>query len=200
MRIIGLLGIICFFLAGCKEDKVYTPKPRMYPRVMYPEKAYEPLTMEGCNFTFEKPVYTKINRDVNFFEEEALHPCWFDLKFKDLNGALYFSYTPIDNNNTIEKLVSDAFRIVQEHNVKAEYRDEKIITNQYGANGLKFNIEGPVASPVNFYFTDEKNHFLRAALYFKSKVNPDSLAPILNFVEEDINHIIETFKWTEDAK
>jgi hypothetical protein len=50
---------------------------------------------------------------------------------------------------------------------------------------------------LQFFLTDKKNHFFRAALYFNTQVRPDSLAPIYEFVKEDVFKLIETFEWEE---
>jgi hypothetical protein len=36
---------------------------------------------------------------------------------------------------------------------------------------------------------------LRGALYFETAVNPDSIAPVLAFVRDDIIKMIDTFHW-----
>lgn len=97
--------------------------------------------------------------------------------------------------NTLDKLIGDAFILASKHNVKADFREEVLIRKPNHVNGLMFNIEGPVASSINFYLTDSINHFVRASLYFKNTVNPDSIAPVLDFVREDIEKIITTFEW-----
>ena len=58
-----------------------------------------------------------------------------------------------------------------------------------------FNIEGPAASPFQFYLTDSTHHFLRGALYFKSEAKPDSLKPMIEFMKTDIIEMINTFAW-----
>ena len=54
---------------GCEE---YTPvpKPRAYPRVIYPEKVYKPFDATYCNFTFDMPAYATIEKDTSFFDEK----------------------------------------------------------------------------------------------------------------------------------
>ena len=84
---------------------------------------------------------------------------------------------------------------INKHNIKANYRKETIIDNGHGVKGILFEIEGPVASPLQFYLTDEKDHFFRASLYFNSKVNPDSTAPVLKYLRSDIDTLIASFKW-----
>ena len=43
--------------------------------------------------------------------------------------------------------------------------------------------------------TDSTEHFLRGALYFNVEPNNDSLAPVLTFIEEDVRHLVNTFRW-----
>jgi gliding motility-associated lipoprotein GldD len=62
---------------------------------------------------------------------------------------------------------------------------------------MLFKIEGPVASPYQFYITDGKSHFLRGSLYFDQKVNFDSLRPVIEFLKTDIEHLMASVKWAE---
>jgi gliding motility-associated lipoprotein GldD len=169
----------------------------MYPRIVYPVQSYDKFLLEACNFTFQKPSYAKIKTGIKFFNEESSHPCWFDLELENFNGSIHFSYNPIEDSKSLDKLVTDAFKIVEQHNTKAEYREEIIIENSNGVHGLLFNLEGPVASPINFFLTDTTSHFVRASLYFNSAVDPDSIAPVLEFVSQDIQKILETFEWKD---
>lgn len=193
--LIFVLAVILF--CSCGEERVYSPKPKMFPRVIFPDQTYDEFKLDVCNFTFEKPGYAKIKTGISFFGEKSSHPCWFDLELEEFKGALHFSYNPIDGSQSLDKLVSDAFRIVEQHNSKAEYREEVLIENGNGVNGLLFNIQGPVASPINFFLTDTTEHFVRASLYFNSAVDPDSIAPVLDFVSKDIQNILNTFEWKE---
>ena len=187
--------IMILLIVGCKDEGVFSPKPRMYPKVEYPEKAYTIFDEDYCELTFERPVYTEINQERSFFDEEPLHPCWFDLSFPSLNGTLHFSYYPVDDRARFDELVGDAFTFVEKHDIKANYRTETIIENDHGLSGILFDISGPVASPTQFYLSDSTDHFIRASLYFNNKVEPDSMAPIYTFVREDIERMIATMKF-----
>ena len=57
-------------------------------------------------------------------------------------------------------------------------------------------IEGvEAASPFQFYLTDSVDHFVRGALYFNVVPNNDSLAPVIDYLKDDMRHMIETFEW-----
>jgi gliding motility-associated lipoprotein GldD len=83
------------------------------------------------------------------------------------------------------------------HITKANSIDEKIINNSNDrVFGLIYNISGSgAASTYQFYLTDSTSHFLRGALYFYFKPNNDSIAPVIDFIKQDINHLIKTFRW-----
>lgn len=191
----NLILILIIGITACKEDGVYSPKPRMYPKVDYPEKKYTLFDEEYCEMTFDRPVYTEVKQEESFFDEKPLNPCWFNIVFPSLNGQLYFSYFPIDSRERFDELVADAFTFVEKHDIKANYRTELLIENDQGLNGILFDIDGPVASPVQFYLSDSTRHFVRASLYFNNKVEPDSMAPIYAFVKEDIERMIKTMKF-----
>ncbi len=190
-----LAACICVLaLAGCSED-VSVPKPRTYPRVVYPTRAYKPFDASYCRFTFDMPVYTTVEQDTSFFDEKPTNPCWFDLVYPDFNARLHCSYYPIDRSNTFEKLRADAFKMADTHNVKAEFIEELPISKPDGTIGFVFDIEGPTASSFQFYLSDSTRHFMRGALYFNTQINTDSLGPVLEFVKVDVMHLINTFKW-----
>ena len=86
--------------------------------------------------------------------------------------------------------------MVDKHNVKANYRSESIIENEDARlYGVLFEIDGPVAAPLQFYVTDSTSHFLRGSLYFNSQVNRDSVAPVYDFLKLDFERMMESFEW-----
>ncbi|MFZ1703243.1 MAG: hypothetical protein WAT79_02790 [Saprospiraceae bacterium] len=182
------------FMSSCGEENI-TPKSRMYPKVNYPQKSYTLYESNACPFTFEYPTYGFIRRDTLFFQDKVVSNCWFDLRMDTLNASIHCNYVEITGSNTIDKMVNDAFTIASKHNVKANARKESKIENKYGVQGLFFDIDGPVAMPLQFYVTDGSKHFFRGSLYFNAKVNPDSTAPVLRFVRQDIEKMLETFQW-----
>ena len=191
---------IAILFVACGEEEAFTPKPRAYPRVQYPQKSYQNFDKNFCTFSFEYPTYAKIAKDTFFFDERPAEDCWFDLFIPHFDARVHCSYYPIQKNNTFEKLRDDAFTMVSKHNIKASYIDEFRIHKPNKVDGFAFNIEGPAASPFQFYLTDSTRHFLRGALYFNTQARPDSLAPIFDFVKEDIMHLINTFEWEAEGK
>jgi gliding motility-associated lipoprotein GldD len=173
-------------ITGCQETQG-TPKPRAYPRIEYPDRGYKVYDVPGCPFTFEYPAYAEIiDKD---------KPCWFDLFMPAFDARLHCSYLPVHNKDEYNDLVKDAFTIASKINERANYMEESRITNPQGVAGLSLTWTGPAASPIHFFLTDTTAHFFKAALYFDSRVQPDSLAPISAFIKEDIDKMISSFAW-----
>lgn len=195
MKKISILMIGIFLICSCREPEATIPKPRMFPRVEFPVKAYQAFDESYCAFNFDYPKYAEVIRDTAFFGEKPVHPCWFDILIPSLNGRLHCSYYPIRSNAELEKLIDDAFVFASKHNRQADYRDELKIQKPNDVSGVLFDVSGEVATPVHFFLTDSTQHYFRASLYFNNQVNPDSMEIVHEFVKDDIAQMIETFEW-----
>ncbi len=182
-------------LPSCDSEPEYYPKPRCYPKIEYPERAYQKFTENYCDFTFEYPKYAEVVQDTSYFDSKPIHPCWYDIHYPAYDARIHFSYYEIDKKNTFDKLMKDAHNLAEEHIIRADYIDDFPLRKPNGVSGFVFSIDGPSASPFQFYLTDSTTHFLRGSVYFKTQSRPDSLAPLINLVKEDAMHLINTFEW-----
>jgi gliding motility-associated lipoprotein GldD len=181
-------------LASCdNEDEVFSPKPRGYFRINFPEKRYR-IYDSICPYRFEIPVYARMNQD----KHNGANPCWLNLEFPKYKATVYLSYNSV--NNDIGKFLEDAHDIANRHQVKATGLDEiTVLRDSAKVYGLVFDIAGNTASSVQFYLTDSTKHFLRGSLYFYSAPNIDSLRIVVDFIKKDILHLINTTSWKTDA-
>ena len=191
-------------IIGCGD--VYQPKPKGYFRIEFPKKAYHKLN-DAYPYSFEYPVYSKVVAD----PEKNAEPYWINLNFTKFKGTLHISYKEIGKSqkskiksqkekpsqNSLNEYIEDSRMFAMKHMTKANGIDERIINNKNEkVYGLVYNITGTgAASTYQFYLTDSTKHFLRGALYFYFKPNNDSIAPVIDFIKQDIDHMIKTFKW-----
>ena len=191
-RLISLLIVnstLLILFVSC-DNKTYQPKPRGYFRIDFPEKEYVSLdTMP--HYSFEYPVYSKITPDYLSPEEKE----WVNVEFPSFKGTIHISYKSVDGN--LNKYLEDSHYMMTKHISRAMgIRDSVIMNPDKKVYGLVYFLEGEgVASPLQFYLTDSTNHFLRGSLYFNVKTNNDSLAPVINFITDDIRHLISTIEW-----
>ena len=191
----SVFAILVVFLASCGGRPDYVPKPRAFPKVIYPERNFVSLGSDDCPFSFEHPDYLSFEQKTSFFGDTPDHPCWFNLVSSDLSATIHFSYVPVTIEKPFYSLVSDAFTMANKINQRSNYMDEIKVGNEQGVSGLIMEFHGPAASPMHFFLSDTTTHFLKASLYYNSQVRPDSLAPITEFIKTDIAQIINTFAW-----
>ncbi len=164
------------------------PKPVGYFRIDLPENEYQPKEL-GCPFSFEISKESRL-----LFFEDTRELCWFNIEYPDLGATIHITYKPVSDN--LRELLEESRSMTYEHQVKASRIDSKRIdAPENQVYGLTYDLGGTVASPYQFFVTDSVDHFLRGALYFNAKPNPDSLQPSFNFVKRDLEHLIETFEW-----
>ena len=187
--------LLVLLLFGCQDDD-YTPRPKGYFKIDLPEKSYQKFEPADCPFSFEHPNYTKVMHDTSFFDAKVENPCWMDVWFPGLGGKVHMSYKEIDEQNNLHKLIDDAYKLTFKHTLKAEYIDETPIAGG-DVYGMFYEVGGNAASQLQFYVTDSTEHFVRGSLYFNAIPNEDSLAPVIQFVKQDLLHLIETFEWEE---
>ena len=178
----------------CQTDPP-VPKPRTYPRMIFPDRNPVQIDLDECPFSFQFADYSEIIRNKKFFDEEAPHPCWFDLQLPVFNADLFLSYHPVNSRSDFDDLIRDTYRIAGQINRRSDYMEEVKVRNGFGVGGMKFLFEGAAASPIHFYLTDTTQHFLKGALYYNQKVRPDSMMPATSFIIEDIDAMLSSFKW-----
>jgi len=187
-RFIVFTFVIAFAFVACKSEPP-PPRPRAYPRIEFPDRSTVQYDTSDCPFTFRYPGYAAIS--------EKKEACWFDLYMSGFEARLHCSYVPVTKEKEFTDLVRDAFLIAGKINERANYMTESRVQNAHGVGGLILDWTGPAASPIHFYLSDTTTHFFKAALYFDSKVQPDSLAPIVEFIKQDIDSLIATFEWRD---
>ncbi len=191
-KLMSLLIVSCILLivfVSC-DNKTYQPKPKGYFRIDLPEKEY--VSLDSMKYySFEYPVYSKITPDYLSPEEKE----WVNVEFPSFKGTIHISYKSVDDN--IEEYLEDSYYMMTKHISRAMgIRDSVVVNPEKKVYGLVYFLEGEgVASPLQFYLTDSVNHFLRGSLYFNVKTNNDSLAPVINFITDDIRHLINTVEW-----
>ncbi|MDL2264787.1 gliding motility protein GldD [Parabacteroides sp. OttesenSCG-928-G21] len=186
MKRIEYIFLLLISLSSCID---YTPKPRGYFRIELPEPQYTLLPDNKLPYAFE------LSNGITVELPPVTEPeGWINLFYPQLQAKIYCSYLPI---------TPSSYKEVESENrslVLRQARESDIIENEYVDAENKvyatlFEIEGNAASPVQFFITDSTTHFFRGALYFETKLNTDSLMPVINYVTYDIIHLIETFYW-----
>ena len=181
------LSILAF--AACK--KTFPPKPRGYPHMELPTRAYKTLRAE-YPYSFEYSVHAEVRKH----RSGQAEPYWIDIVYPAFDATVELTYKPLSRNpQKLVKIESDARRLAYKHRVRAYAIESRRIKTASGREAVIFELEGEVPSQFQFYTTDSTRHFLRGAVYFNTALKNDSLVPVIAYIRTDMLHLLNTLTW-----
>ena len=184
MKRISVL-IVLALLFSCKED--YTVKPIGQVRLEYPQPKYLDFDSD-CAFTFK---YS----DQSIIKEKE-NPCWFVLHYPEMKANIYLTYFEIKGKEDLAMKIKDSEKLVQEQTVKASYiSPREFIFDDSKVYGTLFELGGDSAINLQFHATDSTRNLLTGSIYFSTPPKYDSLQPAIQYIKNDVVHLIETLKW-----
>ncbi|MBQ6771678.1 MAG: hypothetical protein IJP44_11970 [Bacteroidales bacterium] len=194
-RIISVLAAltIAVIALSCDRQPNPLPKPRGYFRIDLPEKSYVKIDTLG-KYSFECPQYALVTPDPYAPDEKD----WVNIEMPQFKGSIHLTHKPVDGN--LGEYLEDVHTMVTKHLQKANgVRDSLIANDEHHVYGLLIEMDGKgVATPMQFYLTDSTRNFVRGALYFNFKPDNDSMQPVIDFIRQDIDHLIETLEWKQN--
>lgn len=184
MRFVPIL-VLVILLAACGKPSV--PRPYGYYRITCPDTAYHTLQNGPYQFDLSDNAIAKDH-------PEPGSSYWLDLYYPALDATIYCSYEPVHNN--LQTLTADALEFVYKHAGQATSIPEReYINDEARVYGVYFTLNGNTASPYQFFVTDSARHFFRASVYCNCQPNADSLAPVFEYLQKDMERIVETIRW-----
>ena len=183
-----VLALITLSACG-KAD--YLPKPKGYNRIDLPPHEYQALP-DSFPYSFEFSRHVQIKRDSSWLAERY----WIHLYYPLMDADVQITYKPIRNlDSLLQGYYHDAYKLTSQHNIKAYSIEELIMELPNGNWASVSELEGEVPSQYQFHVSDSTRHFLRGALYFKTATQNDSLKPVIDYLKQDIRHLLFTLKW-----
>lgn len=195
-------------------NSAYTSKKRGYYKLELPAKhQYQKFDKEGFPYSFEYPVYGAIIQDSTYFDSTPENPYWINVDFPQYGGRIFLSYKQIGGRTTMkvkgadgkykdstavnefDRMVADAFKLTNKNDVVSTSIKEIPVNTPNNISGMFFKVGGNAATAMQFFLTDTAKNFIRGALYFNTTPNSDSIKPVQDFLQVDIEHLINTFKW-----
>ena len=211
-----LLIASCLFFVACNSS--YVSKKRGYFNIDLPQRSYQKFDRAGFPYTFEYPTYAQIIQDSTYFDATPENPYWINVDFPQFKGRVFLSYKIIGGKalykvknaqglykdstaiNQFDKMVNDAFNLTNKNDVAATSIRDSLIHTSNGVSGVFFKVGGNAATAKQFFLSDTTKNFIRGALYFEVTPNVDSLKPVQDFLQKDLEHIINTFQWKNNEQ
>lgn len=177
-------------LGSCGK-KDYLPKPKGYNRIDLPDHLYQSLP-DSFPYYFEYSELVDVKADSSWMAERY----WIHLYYPYFDADVQITYKPIsDLDSLLQGYYFDSYKLTSKHNIKAYSIEEMIMELPNGNFASISSLEGEVPSQYQFHVSDSTDHFLRGALYFKTATENDSLRPVINYLKQDIHHLLNTLEW-----
>lgn len=180
-------GIVLFLLTLCISCTDYTPKPRGYVRIEPDTPHYHLFSQAGLPFSFNISQLATVIPGPSAQDITVSYPA--------LNVKLYCSFLPV-TSATLGKVTEECRILVarQSKNIKAV--QEQVYSNpDQKVYGSLFLLDEASVSPIQFILTDSVSGFFRGALYYNCIPNADSLAPVAQYMKQDIIELVQSFTW-----
>lgn len=192
LKYISPLLFLVMIAQACSENH-HVPKPKGYNRIELPTPAYKNSNV-ALPYSFELSKYANQYNDTSRLAEKY----WTNIIYQEIDANIQLTYKPVQNSQELlADYLGDAYKLTSRHQIKAYSIEENIIRSPNGHTAVVQELIGEVPTPFQFFITDSTSHFLRAALYFQTATANDSLAPIIEFIKNDMLHIINTFQWND---
>jgi gliding motility-associated lipoprotein GldD len=189
VKIAFRLCILSLIFFSCTRD--YVPKPLGYNRLILPEHGYRPLP-DSLPYAFEYSQHAELLKDTSSISEKD----WVEIYYPQLKANIHITYKPLrGNEKLLKEFLNDAYTLTSKHQIKAYAINELISKTPSGKTAVIAELEGEVPSQFQVTVTDSSQNFLRAALYFNTKVANDSLQPAIEYMKKDMMHLINTLEW-----
>lgn len=186
IKTLTVVCVMCLLGLSCTE---YTPKPRGYFRIEPEIPRYQSIVEDCFPYTFHVSQLVS----VKFSSTEELKG--LTLSYPALRATVYCSYFPV-TPATLRLAEEECRSLVARQAKDATTISEKAYSDpEKQVYGFFFQLEGESASPLQFMLTDSVSRFFRGALYYDCRPNADSLAPVTQYLREDILELIESFNW-----
>jgi gliding motility-associated lipoprotein GldD len=184
--------ILAVLATACTDN--YLPKPKGFNRIDLPPANYQALGLENYPYFFEVNAASEVSPDDAVFSE----PYWIDIEYPTFQANVQVTYKKIDGNEEqLKAYLNDAYKLTTKHQIRASAIEESIIKLAGGRVGVVAELEGEVPSQFQFFTTDSTKHFLRAALYFNTATANDSLSPVIEYLKQDMLHMLNTLHWKD---
>jgi gliding motility-associated lipoprotein GldD len=175
------------------QQEAYMPKPYGYNRIILPEHTYRAMP-DTLPYSFEVSTHALVNPS----RANCAEKYWLDIYYPNFDATIQLTYKAIKHSKQLlREYLDDAYLLTAKHQIRADAIDEYIINTPQGGRAILASLHGQVPTQYQFYTTDSLNHFLRGALYFHTASQNDSLAPVIEFIKEDIIHLLYTLKWKD---
>lgn len=188
MRLIPLIsGVLLLASASCSDNRAQMPKPKAWPRIDMPAETWRDTTMAGVHL--QLPGAPRV-----LTESKSGHQ-WLTLDYSPtLPADVYITLSTPGGSDSLATILANRRERMTLNSGDLPSK-ETTWSNPDGWKCLTLRTPGSVSTPVQFLSTDSRHVLSGAAsLRFGGAVPPDSVKPIVDRLESDIFHLLNSLE------
>lgn len=180
------LCISAIFFVSC-NDKSEVVKPLGHVRLEYPKPVYKNFKdVAPYNFQYSNQGEIKQGKQTD----------WYIVHYPKLKANIFLTYFPVNSSQDLIVKIKESERFVQEQTVKASFiSPQPFEFPERKLYGTLYELGGESAINLQFHATDSLRNFISGSVYFSTEPKADSLAPAIEYIKKDVQHLIETLTW-----
>lgn len=190
-------------LVSCGGDDTPQPKPKAYLRIDMPHRHYvEVDTLRPTESPDMKPIPSPFHFIMNDYAiltraKQNASSTAIELYYPEWKGYVTMMYKHIRGTDDLRAQIDTAIRMLSFHQQVASGIDETLIqAPDNHVYATVWSISGRnVATTYQFIATDSTAHFLHGEIIIDQTPNNDSLAPMLEYMQTDVDNLIKTLRW-----
>jgi len=188
-----ILLLLIILSLSCSSD--YSPKPKGYYHIEFPDPAYNEFSgNQFFKFSISNQTIVEELKETPEGMKEK-NGTGFNLNYPRLNAKIYCSHFRI-NKSDFPVFMEESRMMVYDREKRASgVKETEYNHPEQKVFGLVYEIQGDAISPIQFVVSDSIGSFFRGALFFNTYYNKDSIAPVLAYINNDIQVLIESFQW-----
>ena len=190
--VVIVIANMAILLSHCATSDFVIPKPKAYFKIEPYDTVYKqfdklPLTLmvndsDKCSLVKDS---TKDNGSE-----------WINIYYPRYKATLFCSYLPITKeslqkhiDNRMQRIILNAGQEIP-RNIVFQDTIRKMSASVYFTSSESI-------SPLQFIATDSTSYLFSGALYFNDKVKGDSISPVIDYITDDVMHMLQTIKSTK---
>lgn len=173
------LLILLLALSCCTRRPAPIPRPDAYPRMEVYPASYRSVRVAGLEL--------QVNDSARV---DSVGPNWFDIVYPAYGARLNCTVTPLWNRTTLPRAIENRLERL-ERDLAGQVGQMEQLQSVNGTACWLIYSPGAMVTPLRFLATDSTTYLLSAVAVFASPgTEPDSIAPAVNALKEDITYLI----------
>ena len=163
-------------------DRKSVPRPAAYPRI---ERYYDTVYNSADN-----PLNMEFNKNAEISTEKTENGCGYRVRYSRYEATLLCSYQKVNSADDLKRLLALRTERVMLDAGSLKPKIYKIDDSRRSCHAVLFYTYENCLTPIHFIATDSSRYIVSGTALLDKIANQDSIAPVLEYINYDIHHLI----------